>query len=155
MHTESIDRPARVSIVVIGLWIAQVLLAVLFAFAGTLKLVTPLDELGYPFFLPGVFVRFIGVCEVLGALGLILPSLLRIRPALTPIAAAGLAVIMLGAAMYTPPEMLVMALIPGLIGVVAGLVAYGRWRIAPQTDRGQRTLREPALLHASATRQAA
>ena len=69
---------------------------------------------------------------MLGALGLILPGLLRIRPGLTPLAAAGLVVIMLGAtvvgAMIGP---VVMALIPLVVAVLAAFVAYGRWRVAP------------------------
>ena len=66
------------------LWVVQVLLAALFLFAGVMKLVMPLDQLAGPVELPGAFIRFIGVVEVLGALGLILPALLRIRPGLTP-----------------------------------------------------------------------
>jgi hypothetical protein len=76
-------------------------------------------------------VRFIGTCEVLGALGMVLPGLLRIRTNLTPIAAAGLVVLMIGAAMYTPPDALVTASVPLVIGLLAALVAYGRWRVAP------------------------
>jgi DoxX-like protein len=70
------------------LWIGQGLLAFIFLFAGSTKLVLPLDKLAGPVALPGLFIRFIGVCEVLGAIGLILPSLLNIRPELTPVAAA-------------------------------------------------------------------
>jgi len=73
------------------LWIIQVLLALLFLFAGGTKLVLPIEVLtsmGSPnqILLPGLLVRFIGVCEVLGAIGLILPGLLWIRPALTQLA---------------------------------------------------------------------
>ena len=75
------------------LLIVQGLLAALFLFAGGVKLVLPLDQLTGPVPLPGWFVRFIGVAEVLGAIGLILPGLLRIRPGLTPLAAAGLVLI--------------------------------------------------------------
>jgi uncharacterized membrane protein YphA (DoxX/SURF4 family) len=63
-----------------ALWIAQVLLALLFLFAGGIKLVLPLEALKGPVPLPGLFLRFLGVCEVLGAIGLVLPALLRIRP---------------------------------------------------------------------------
>ena len=133
MHTEaSIGRPATTSIVVVGLWIVQVLLAALFAFSGAFKLMTPIEEMPLPFALPGVFIRFIGLCEVLGALGLVLPGLLRIRPYLTPLAAGGLAVLMVGAVMFTPPEALPMASVPLVVGLLAALVAYGRWRVAPQ-----------------------
>src|SRR5690348_3061127 len=64
----------------------------------------PVEALGMPFELPAVFVRFIGACEVLGALGLILPGVLRIRTHLTPLAALVLTTIMVGAAMFTPPD---------------------------------------------------
>ena len=82
--------------------------------------------------LPGLFMRFIAVCETLGALGLVLPGLLRIRPGLTPLAAAGLVIIMIGATVVT----LVIgggasALIPLVVGLLAAFVAYGRWRVAP------------------------
>src|SRR5581483_5277255 len=74
----------------VALWVAQGLLALLFLFAGTMKLILPIEEMTAQLPLPGLFLRFIGVCEVLGALGLILPGLLRIRPRLTALAAAGL-----------------------------------------------------------------
>jgi hypothetical protein len=73
-----------------ALWVVQGLLALLFLWAGGIKLVLPLEELTGPVPIPGLFLRFIGVAEVLGALGLILPGLLRIRPGLTPLAATGL-----------------------------------------------------------------
>jgi hypothetical protein len=71
-----------------ALWIVQGLLALIFLFAGGVKLVLPIEALTKQMSLPGPFVRFIGVAEVLGALGLVLPGLLRIRPGLTPLAAA-------------------------------------------------------------------
>src|SRR5262249_55595209 len=82
-----------------ALWIAQGLLALLFLFAGIMKFVTPVEQMNAqsPVKLPGTLLHFIGVCEVLGALGLVLPGLLGIRPGLTPLAAAGLVIIMLGA----------------------------------------------------------
>jgi hypothetical protein len=109
------------------LWTAQGLLAVLFLFAGISKLVLPLDQMAGPVALPGFFLRFLGVAETLGAIGLILPGLLKIRPALTPVSAAGLVIIMIGATVVTglggPAAM---ALIPLTIGLLAGTVAYGR-----------------------------
>src|SRR3989442_14562773 len=73
----------------VALWIVQGLLAALFLFAGGAKLVLPLDQMAGPVALPGWFLRFLGVAEGLGALGLGLPGLLRIRPRLTPLASAG------------------------------------------------------------------
>jgi hypothetical protein len=115
-----------------ALWIVQGLLAALFLFAGGMKLILPLEKLTGPVPLPGLFVRFIGVAEVLGALGLILPGLLRIRPGLTPLAAAGLVIIMIGAIAVTlRGGDLVAAMISLVVGVLAAFVAYGRWRLAP------------------------
>ena len=115
-----------------ALWVVQVLLALLFVFAGGMKLVMPLDQLAGPFTLPGPFLRFIGVAELLGGVGLILPAALRIRPGLTPLAAAGLVVIMIGATVITlvSGEFLA-ALMPLVVGLLAVFVAYGRWRLAP------------------------
>src|SRR6185312_1486515 len=78
------------------LWTIQWLLALIFLFAGVMKLVMPADAFkDVP--LPVAFLRFIGVAETLGALGLVLPGLFRIRLGLTPLAAAGLVIIMIGA----------------------------------------------------------
>src|SRR5256885_12652649 len=85
-----------------ALWIVQGLLAAIFLFAGGAKLVLPLDQMTGPVALPGWFLRFLGVAEVLGALGLILPGLLRIRPGLTPLAAAGPGFTMIRAAGSEP-----------------------------------------------------
>jgi hypothetical protein len=115
-----------------ALWIVQGLLALLFLFAGGMKLVLPLEDLAGPVALPGPFVRFIGVVEVLGAIGLILPGLLRIRPGLTSLAAAGLVIIMIGATVIgLMIGDVAMALIPLGVGLLAAFVAYGRWRLAP------------------------
>ena len=115
------------------LWIVQGLLALIFLFTGGMKLVLPIEDLMKQMPLPGWFVRFIAVCEVLGALGLILPGLLRILPGLTPLAAAGLAIIMIGATVVTlMTGDITTALIPLIVGILAAFVAYGRWRVAPQ-----------------------
>jgi len=117
----------------VWLWVVQVLLAAVFLMAGGSKLVLPLEMLKGPVELPGLFLRFLGVAEVSGALGLILPGLLRIRTGLTPLAAAGLVIIMTGAtvltAIYMSPAM---AAMPLVIGLFAAFVAYGRVRLAPQ-----------------------
>jgi hypothetical protein len=121
----------------IALWIVQGLLFATFLFAGGTKLVLSLDTLtsmGSPnqIPLPGWFIRFTGVVEVLGALGLILPGLLRIRPELTALAAAGLVIVMIGAVGFTVASGEIgAAVIPLVVGVLAAFVAYGRWRLAP------------------------
>jgi uncharacterized membrane protein YphA (DoxX/SURF4 family) len=124
-----------------ALWIVQALLALLFLFAGGTKLVIPPDVLasmGTPnqIPLPGWFVRFIGVCEVLGALGLLLPGLLRIKPSLTPLAAAGLVVVMIGAtALSMAAGGVAAGVVPLMVGLLAAFVAYGRCRLAPHPAR--------------------
>ncbi len=124
-----------------ALWIVQVLLALMFLFAGGTKLVLPLDVLasmGSPnqIQLPGWFVRFVGVAEVLGALGLLLPGLLRIKPGLTPLAAAGLVVLMIGATALTiVADGVAAGVVPLMVGLLAAFVAYGRWRLAPHPAR--------------------
>jgi uncharacterized membrane protein YphA (DoxX/SURF4 family) len=116
----------------VALWIIQGLLAALFVFSGGMKLVLPIEKMQDPVALPGLFLRFIGVCELLGGIGLILPSLLRIRPGLTPLAAAGLVVIMIGAVVITVIYMgVASALIPLLVGILAAFITYGRSRLAP------------------------
>jgi uncharacterized membrane protein YphA (DoxX/SURF4 family) len=121
----------------VALWIIQVLLTLLFLFAGGTKLVLPIDVLtsmGSPnqVHLPALLIRFIGVCEVLGALGLVLPGLLRIKPGLTPLAAGGLVIIMIGATVLTiAGEGIGPALVPLVVGLLTAFVAYGRWRLAP------------------------
>jgi uncharacterized membrane protein YphA (DoxX/SURF4 family) len=123
------------------LWIIQVLLALLFLFAGGMKLVISpevLQSMGSPnqIVLPGLFVRFMGVCEVLGGLGLILPGLLRIRPGLTPLAAAGLVIIMIGATVLSfAADGMAAAIVPFVTGILAAFVAYGRWRLVPHRGR--------------------
>lgn len=114
-----------------ALWVVQWLLALLFLWAGGAKLVLPLETLKGPVALPGLFVRFIGVAEAFGAIGLILPWLLRIRPVLTPLAAAGLVIIMIGATVITlMGGGGALALLPATVGMLAASVAYGRRRAA-------------------------
>ncbi len=119
-----------------ALWIVQGLLALLFLFAGVAKLIMSVEEMTKDVQMPGAFLRFIAVAELLGAIGLILPGLLRIKPGLTPLAAAGLAIIMIGATVVTMTYMgVAMALFPLVVGLLAVFVAYGRWRVAPQEAR--------------------
>ena len=128
-----------------ALWIVQGLLAALFLFAGGTKLVLPLDQMTGPVALPGWFLRFIGVAEVLGALGLILPGLLRIRAGLTPLAAAGLVIIMIGATVLTlVGGMVAVALMNAVVALLAAFVAYGRWRLAPPSGSSHPSVLRPA-----------
>lgn len=116
------------------LWILQIILAVLFLFSGAAKFIVPVEQMtkGLPAWISISFLHFIGVCEVLGAIGLILPGLLHIKPGLTPLAAAGLTIIVIGATVVTVMGgMIATALLPLAATLLSAFVAYGRWRLAP------------------------
>ncbi len=125
----------------IALWIIQILLALLFLFAGGTKLILPVETLqamGSPnqIMLPGLLLKFIGVCEVLGALGLILPGLLGKRTSLTPLAAAGLVIIMIGAvALTVAGDGVVAGIGPLIVGALCAFVAYGCSSLVPHLNR--------------------
>lgn len=125
----------------IALWIIQILLGLLFVFSGGMKLIIPVNEMiakGPPnqVILPGLLIQFVGVCELLGGLGLILPGLFRIRTGLTPLAAAGLTIIMIGAVVLTVKGPGVqMAIAPAVTGILTVFVAYGRWKLVPLSER--------------------
>jgi len=114
------------------LWVIQILLALLFLFAGVTKLIWSMEdmqEMGSPnqVQLPELFIRFIGVVEVLGALGLVLPGIFRIRKGLTALAATGLAIIMVGAIIVTiAGDGIALAITPLIVGLLCAFVAYGR-----------------------------
>ncbi len=128
------------------LWIVQGLLALIFVFAGGMKLVLPLEAMKGPVALPGPFLRFLGVAEVLGAVGLILPGLLRIRVGLTPLAAAGLVIIMTGATVITlMGGDVAPAVVPLIVGLLSASVAYGRLRPVTGLVSTRRLTRAPAL----------
>jgi hypothetical protein len=117
------------------LWTIQGLLALVFLFAGGMKLVTPIEAMQDPIALPGPFLWFIGIVEILGAIGLILPGLLRIKPRLTSLAATGLVIVMTGATALTAIGMgLAPSLVPLTVGLLAAFVAYGRRDWAPMPE---------------------
>jgi uncharacterized membrane protein YphA (DoxX/SURF4 family) len=119
------------------LWIIQALLSLLFLFAGIMKFLMPVAEMqkGAPVVFPAWFFYFIGACEILGGIGLILPALLRIKPGLTPLAAVGLGIITLGATIVTAMGSVPMAVTPFVVCLLSFFVAYGRWRLAPTSPR--------------------
>ena len=116
----------------IVLWIIQILLALLFLFAGVTK-VLPIMTMPPPppnMWMPPIwFLKFIGVCEFLGALGLVLPGLFRTRQYLTVWAAIGLLIIMIGAVVIS---VWTMGIAAGVLPLIAALllvfVVYGRRR---------------------------
>lgn len=125
------------------LWTAQILVAAIFLFAGSMKFILPAEKMQQgPIILPMAFLHFIGACECLGALGLILPAATRIRPFLTPLAAAGLTIIMIGATTVTITTMGIAAsILPAVVGLVTAWIAYGRMRITPIAESSRRSLR--------------
>lgn len=122
------------------LWIAQLVLAVVFSLAGAMKLFTPMAELAHA--LPWTaaaapaLVRFIGLSELAGAVGLLLPSLTRVLPVLTPLAASCLMLVMLLAAAFHATRGELAALpISIILASLAAVVAWGRAVKAPIPPR--------------------
>ena len=122
------------------LWILQALLALLFLFAGVMKFVMPVAEMTKQIALPGLFLHFIGACEILGAIGLVLPGILRIRTGLAPLAAGALVIIMIGAtAVNLKLGQRGAALTTVVVGLLLVFVAYNRRRMPPRTQFSQGT----------------
>jgi uncharacterized membrane protein YphA (DoxX/SURF4 family) len=122
------------------LWIVQILLAVAFLAAGVMKLTTPIGDLAQNMAwvndVPVWLVRFIGLAEAAGGLGLILPALTRIQPQLTPLAGAGLALDMFLAAGFHLTRGEFGFIVPNIVLLaLAAFVAYGRWKLAPIRPR--------------------
>src|SRR6478672_1003542 len=96
------------------LWIVQILLGLLFVFSGSMKFIMPVEQMteGAPFALPGWFFHFIGICEILGGIGLILPWATGYKRWLTPLAASLLVVIMIGAVLISAMMSIPTAIVP-------------------------------------------
>lgn len=126
----------------IGLWVAQALLAAVFLMAGATKLMSGSAELvamgmGWAGNAPFLLIKFIGLAEVAGALGLILPSATRILPHLTKLAAAGLAVVMvLAAGVHIFRGEFEVLPVNAVLFALAALVVWGRMNKAPIAPRG-------------------
>jgi putative oxidoreductase len=124
----------------IALWLAQGLLALLFGMAGVMKTTQPIAELAQTLpwagDVPAGLVRFIGAAELAGALGMILPTATRIAPRLTPLAAIGLALVMVLAAAFHLTRSEASALPINLaLGGLALFVAWGRFKKVPIAAR--------------------
>lgn len=120
----------------VSLWIAQSLLAVIFFMTGLMKLAMPIEKIAemLPWVAnaPAALVRLIGISEILGAAGLILPAALRIRPYLTPLAAAGLAIVMvLSTAFHLIRGEVAHTVVPIVIFFIAVFIAWGRTKKSP------------------------
>lgn len=124
----------------IGLWVSQVLLALVFLGAGGMKTFAPIEQLraqmSWVAGSLGGAVRFIGVVELLGAVGVVLPAATRIMPKLTPLAAAGFVVVMvLGAFTHISHGEYPMIVSNLILGGLAAFVAWGRLKKAPIAPR--------------------
>ncbi len=124
----------------VGLWVVQLLLAAAFLASGLMKLTQPIEamaaQMAWVTSVPAALVRFIGAAEVAGALGLILPSLTRIRPRLTVLAALGLVVVMvLASGTHLSRGEGAMVPINLVLAALAAFVAWGRSKAAPIAPR--------------------
>lgn len=137
--TADVAAPRSSKALHLVLWIAQVLLFLAFMGAGGMKLTTSTEQLlQYDPTQSIPLTRFIGVVEVLGALGMILPAATRIRPGLTPLAALGLFTIMVLAAGHHVMRGDIATAFPaiGVLGALAAFVAWGRGKKVPIAARG-------------------
>jgi uncharacterized membrane protein YphA (DoxX/SURF4 family) len=114
----------------IVLWIIQIILGLLFLFTGSMKFIMSAEQMtqGMPVALPVWFIHFIGVCEILGGIGLIVPWLTGIKRGLTPLAASLLVVIMIGATVISAMMSILFAIPPVVVGLLLLVVVYGRSR---------------------------
>ena len=111
----------------LALWTLQVLLAALFLFAGTFKLGMPAGELARQTGLPALFMQFVSLAELAGGFGLLLPGLVHIHRELTPVAASGLVLIMVGAAVLSALRISIgAAVMPFVVGALLLVVVRGR-----------------------------
>lgn len=131
----AMTSPAPTKLLSASLWLAQVLLCAIFGMAGVMKSTMPMpylaQKLAWTGALPPSMVRLIGVSELAGALGLIVPAITRIKPMLTPLAAASLVLVMILAAAFHISRGELGALpITATFGLLAAFVAWGRLRRA-------------------------
>jgi len=122
------------------LWIAQIILAIIFLMVGFMKVATPIDELSKIMPLAGEMpglIRFIGLSEVLGGFGLILPTALRIKPHLTIWSAGSLAVVMVLAVGFHISRGENFA-IGTILGILAVFITWGRLKKAIIAENGKK-----------------
>lgn len=124
----------------VALWTLQILLGLFMVLASAApKLLLPADALPMPIPIPGPVLLFIGVAELLGGLGMMLPAVTGIRPSLVPLAAAGLAFVAIGGGAYQiaagEPGNAVFAFV---FAALFTFIAYGRWQLLPHRPRMQR-----------------
>jgi uncharacterized membrane protein YphA (DoxX/SURF4 family) len=112
------------------LWIVQILLALLFVLSGSMKFIMSAEEMtkAMPVALPMWFIHFIGICEILGGIGLVVPWATGIKRWLTPLAASLLIVIIIGATVISLMMSISTAILPFVTGLLLVFVAWGRGR---------------------------
>jgi uncharacterized membrane protein YphA (DoxX/SURF4 family) len=115
----------------LALWIIAIVLAVAFAASGLMKQVVPKDKLvtagqGWAEDFSPTTIRLIGLAEILGAIGLVLPAALHIAPVLVPLAAVGLAMVMVGAAAVHARRKEMPMVVNAVLLVLAVVVVWGR-----------------------------
>ncbi len=130
----------RINWLSVGLWAVQIVLALLYAGAGFMKLTQPLDVLAtdmtFVLVFPEWFTRFIGLAEVLAAIGLIAPAATRVMPVLTPLAAVGLMVVQLAAMVYHASQgELYMLPVNAVLLALALFIVWGRMKAVPIAAR--------------------
>jgi putative oxidoreductase len=123
------------------LWVLQILFGLYFVAIGVMHFVVPdglPEQMGWMYDLSTSLHVVAGVAEILGGLGLILPGLTRVRPELTVAAAAGLAVVMLAAAVWHLDRGEAPNIAINLVNAaVLAFIAYQRWRPHPLTGNGR------------------
>ncbi len=121
-------------------WVLQFLLGIYFFFTGIVHFVVPPGlpaPMAWMYDLPAGLHYFSGAAEILAGLGLVLPGLTRIQTRLTPLAALGLVLVMLGAAAWHFPRNEFQNIAMNLVlAGVAGFLAYGRWKLSPLKAKG-------------------
>lgn len=123
----------------ITLWVLQILFGIYFIGVGIMHFIVPEGlpaPMAWMYELPTALHVFSGSAEILGGLGLILPGLTKIQTRLTPLAAAGLVLVMVGAAGWHITRMEYGNIVNNLvIGLIVAFIAYGRWKLRPLGDR--------------------
>jgi uncharacterized membrane protein YphA (DoxX/SURF4 family) len=122
------------------LWILQIVFGLYFIAIGVMHFTVPAglpEQMSWMYDLSDPLHTVTGTLEILGGLGLILPSLTRIRPELTPLAAVGLGLLMLAAAVWHAGRGEPVNIVINVFNAaVLGVIAYGRWRVWPLSSRG-------------------
>lgn len=118
-----------------ALWVAQLLAGLFFLFVGALHFMVPEglpSTFEWMYELSDTLHYVSGIAEILGGLGLILPAVTRIQPQLVPLAASGLALVMLGAVIYHLGRGEAVNVVSNVLWIiVTGFIAYGRWKLVP------------------------